>query len=374
MAEIQWKVGTTAALAKPQFDSLLTRLREKGYQTLGPRIRDDAVVYAPIEKLADLPQGFTSDEGPGRYRIVPSGNQRYFDFTPGAQSWKQVFFPARVPLLDLQRNAQWKARKSEVPSGKFALIGVRPCELAAIKIQDLAFMREDFTDPLYAERRKNAFIVTVNCLHPGGTCFCASMGTGPRSHSGFDLALTELDDIFLVEIGSEAGLEMLKGIPLQAPDASSVRQAQEGLDDAVRNMGRQLDTSDLPEVLLKNLEHPEWAAVAKRCMSCASCTQVCPTCFCWDVQDSSAVTGCESARQRVWDSCFNPGYSALAGGGSSRPNTRSRYRQWLSHKFGAWKEQYGVLGCVGCGRCITWCPVKIDITEEIAAMRKEVRS
>jgi sulfhydrogenase subunit beta (sulfur reductase) len=374
MAELQWNVGSTAALPKPQLDTLLTRLREKGYQTVGPRIRDDAVVYAPIEKIADLPQGFTSEESPGRYRIVPSGNQRYFDITPGAQSWKQFFFPPRTPLVDLQRNAHWEAKQASAPAGRFALIGARPCDIAAIKIQDLAFLREDFTDPLYGERRRNAFIVAVNCLHPGGTCFCASMGTGPRSHGGFDLGLTELDDLFLVEIGSEAGREILKGIPLQAADAASVKQAQDGLDAAANQMGRRLDTSDLPELILRSLEHPEWAAVSKRCMSCASCTQVCPTCFCWDVQDRSAVTGCETARERVWDSCFNPGYSSQAGGGNNRPNTRSRYRQWLSHKFGTWKEQYGVLGCVGCGRCITWCPVKIDITEEIAALRKEARS
>jgi sulfhydrogenase subunit beta (sulfur reductase) len=374
MAEMHRKVGSTAALAKPQLDAILVRLQEKGYQTLGPRIRDEAVVFAPIQTMADLPQGLTSKEEPGTYRIVPSGNKRYFDITPGAQSWKQVFFPARVPLMDLQKNAAWEVKRADIPAGRFALIGARPCDIAAIKVQDLAFIRDDFTDPLYAERRKNALIVAANCMHPGGTCFCASMGTGPRSHDGFDLALTELDDIFLVEIGTNAGLEILEEIPLQAPDAASVKKAQEGLDAAVQHMGRQLDTSDLPEVILKNLEHPEWAAVAKRCMSCTSCTQVCPTCFCWDAQDRSAVTGCESARERVWDSCFNPGYSALAGGGNSRPNTRARYRQWLSHKFGTWKEQYGVFGCVGCGRCITWCPVKIDITEEIAALRKEVRS
>ena len=138
-------------------------------------------------------------------------------------------------------------------------------------------------------------------------------------------------------------------------------------------MGRRMDTHDLPDLLLKNLNHPEWEAVAKRCMSCASCTLVCPTCFCWDTQDHTSLSGNETERERVWDSCFNPGYSYQAGG-NTRPYTRSRYRQWLSHKLGSWKEQYGVLGCVGCGRCITWCPVKIDITEQIAALRKEARS
>jgi sulfhydrogenase subunit beta (sulfur reductase) len=373
MAETQWNVGSTAALPKSKLDELLARLQEKGYRTYGPRIRDDAVVYAPLEKAADLPQGHTSVESAGQYRVVPSGNSRYFDITPGAQSWKQFFFPPRVALFDLCRQAEWKKEKTDGAVPRVALVGVRPCELAAIKIQDLAFLREDFTDPIYRDRRANAFLLVVNCLHPGGTCFCASMGTGPKAAGDFDLALTELDDAYILEIGSEAGKDILQGIPLQPVKKAMTQEAEKGFAAAKDNMGRQLETGDLPDLILKNLDHPEWAAVAARCMSCASCTLVCPTCFCWDTQDHTSLDGKQTGRERVWDSCFNPGYSYQAGG-NTRPDTRSRYRQWLSHKLGTWKEQYGVLGCVGCGRCITWCPVKIDITEEIAALRKEARS
>ncbi len=374
MAELPLNVGSTAALPKPQFDTILARLREKGYQTIGPRIRDEAVVYAPVGSLADLPQGFTSTEDAARYRVVPSGNSRYFDITPGAQSWKQFFFPPRISLMKARKNGEWKAEKNSEAAPRIAMIGVRPCEIAAIKVQDLAFLRDDFTDPFYSDRRKNAFLLAVNCLHPGGTCFCDSMGTGPKASANFDLALTELDDAFLLEIGSEAGKEILKGLPLKPADPSQLGKAEQGLTAAKGKMGRRMDTRDLPDLLLKNLNHPEWEAVSQRCMSCASCTLVCPTCFCWDTQDHTSLSGNETERERVWDSCFNPGYSSVAMGGNNRPNTRSRYRQWLSHKFGSWKEQYGVLGCVGCGRCITWCPVKIDVTEEIAALRKEVRS
>jgi sulfhydrogenase subunit beta (sulfur reductase) len=373
MAETHWNIGSTAALPKAQFDTLLTRLQEKGWQTIGPRVRDDSVVYAPIRTAADLPQGYTSAEEPGQYRVHSGKSQRFFDILPGAQSWKQFFFPPRVALFQARKNGSWKVQQTAEAAPKLALIGVRPCEIAAIKIQDLAFLREDFTDPMYRDRRKNAFLLAVNCLHPGGTCFCASMGTGPKATGDFDLALTELDDTFLLEVGSEAGKNLLQGMALQPATASVVKQAQDAQEAAKEKMGRRMDTRDLPDLLLKNLEHPEWAEVAKRCMSCASCTLVCPTCFCWDVQDHTDLSGGETIRERVWDSCFNPGYSYQAGG-NTRPNTRSRYRQWLSHKLGTWKQQYGVLGCVGCGRCITWCPVKIDITQEIAALRKEVRS
>jgi sulfhydrogenase subunit beta (sulfur reductase) len=373
MAEMQLHVGSTAALPKAQFDTILARLREKGWQTVGPQIRDDAVVYATVTTLSDMPQGFTSEENTGQYRVVKSGNARYFDITPGAQSWKQFFFPPRLSLFTARKNGDWKMRNVSEPAPRIAMIGVRPCEIAAINVQDLAFMREDFTDPVYRNRRKNAFIVAVNCLHPGGTCFCDSMGTGPKAAGNFDLALTELDDVFILEVGSESGKDILSGLTLQPADASLLQKAEQGLAAAREKMGRRMDIRDLPDLILKNLDHPEWEAVAKRCMSCASCTLVCPTCFCWDTQDHTSLSGNETERERVWDSCFNPGYSYQAGG-NTRPNTRSRYRQWLSHKLGTWKEQYGVLGCVGCGRCITWCPVKIDITEEIAALRKEARS
>jgi ferredoxin len=373
MAETQWTIGSTAELPKPKLDDLLARLQKKGYQTIGPRVRDGAVVYAPIRTAADLPQGLTSEEAAGSYRIVPSGNDRYFDITPGAQSWKQFLFPPRTALYDIRRQTEWKKEGEPPPTPRIAMIGVRPCEIAAIKIQDLAFLREDFTDPIYRDRRRNAFLLAVNCLHPGGTCFCDSMGTGPKASGDFDLALTELDDLFLLEVGSPAGQEILQDMALQPADAAAVKQAEEGFAAAKDRMGRRMDIGDLPELILNNLEHPEWQSVAKRCMSCASCTLVCPTCFCWDTQDHTSLDGKQTGRARVWDSCFNPGYSYQAGG-NTRPNVRSRYRQWLSHKLGTWKEQYGVLGCVGCGRCITWCPVKIDITEEIAALRQEVRS
>jgi sulfhydrogenase subunit beta (sulfur reductase) len=373
MADIPVNVGSVVALPKTRLDDLLTRLREKGYETIGPRIADGSVVYQPIQSASDLPRGYTSEEGAGQYRLVPNGNSRLFDITPGAHTWKQIFFPPRTPIFSLIKNGGWKTRPSIDPAGRFALIGVRPCEIAAIKIQDLAFLRVDFADPVYQERRKNAFILAVNCLHPGGTCFCASMGTGPQLSGGFDLGLTELDEAFLMEIGSATGAGIAKGLAVQKADPALLAKARQGLDAAKNKMGRQLDTSDLPDVLLKKLEHPEWAAVAKRCLSCASCTLVCPTCFCWDTLDHSSLNGVETERERVWDSCFNPGYSYQAGG-NTRPNVRSRYRQWLTHKLGTWKQQYGVLGCVGCGRCITWCPVKIDLTEEIPALRKEARS
>jgi ferredoxin len=374
MVETHLDTGSTVVMPKPQLDALLARLRESGYQTIGPHIRENALLYEPIQSIADLPRGYTSEQDAGQYRLVADGLPRYFDITPGPHTWKQYLFPPRETFFKLHKNAAWAEQAASPPTARYALIGVRACEIAAINIQDRVFLREDFSDPMYRERRQNLFILSVNCLHPGGTCFCASMGTGPRVTGGFDLNLTELEDVFLLDVGSELGCQLLEGLTLQPASAFLLQASQKGLEHATHKMGRSLDIRDLPDLLLKTIEHPHWNTVARRCLSCTSCTQVCPTCFCWDAVEHPNLGGNLTSRERVWDSCFNPGYSSLAGGGNNRPTVRSRYRQWLTHKLGTWKQQFDVLGCVGCGRCITWCPVGIDLTEEIPALREEVHS
>jgi sulfhydrogenase subunit beta (sulfur reductase) len=372
MAEPRLEPGSTIALPKQQLDALLARLRGMGFQTIGPRIHDAAVGYAPIVGLEDLPQGYTSEQDAGHYRLVESGHSRYFDITPGPQTWKQFLFPPRAELLRANKKTAWELEALLPSIQPLAFIGVRGCELAAISIQDRVFIRDDFTDPHYHARRQAIFILSADCLHPGGTCFCVSMDTGPKVKAGFDLNLTELEDVFLLQIGSELGVHALEGLSTQPASAFLLQAAQKGIARATQRMGRALDTSDLPNLLLKNPEHPHWNDVARRCLSCASCTLVCPTCFCWDALDHTSLDANTTERERVWDSCFNPGFSSQAGG-NMRPTTRSRYRQWLTHKFGSWKLQFDTLGCVGCGRCITWCPVGIDVTVEIPALRKEAR-
>jgi sulfhydrogenase subunit beta (sulfur reductase) len=367
------EIGSTISIQKHAFDTILIRLREAGYQTIGPRVKNDTLVYEPFESLNQLPQGYITEQDAGRFRLTYTGHGRYFDLIPGAQSWKQFLFPPRLDLFTLQKNGKnWEMATPHQDTPSYAFIGVRACELAAIQIQDKAFLREDFTDPVYRARRGKVFILAVNCLHPAGTCFCASMETGPRVKEGFDLCLTELDDVFLLTIGSELARELLADVPFELASAFLLSNAERGIEHASQEMGRTLDTGDLPEVILDNLDNPYWQEIAKRCLSCTNCTQVCPTCFCWDAVDQMNLSSTETRRERVWDSCFNPGYSYQAGG-NTRPTISSRYRQWLSHKMGTWKQQYGTFGCVGCGRCITWCPAEIDLTREISALRKETQ-
>jgi sulfhydrogenase subunit beta (sulfur reductase) len=364
-------IGSTIFIQKQAFDKVLNRLREAGYQTIGPRVKNDTLVYEAVETLDQLPKGYVTEQDAGRFRLIHTGHNRYFDLIPGAQSWKQFLFPPRVDLFTLQKiGKNWEMIPSKDETPRYAFIGVRACEMAAIQIQDKAFLREDFNDPVYRARREKVFILAVNCLHPAGTCFCTSMKTGPRVKDGFDINLTELDDVFLLTIGSELARDIMADIPFDLASAFLLNNAERGIENATRQMGRTLETSDLPELIMDNLDNPYWQEIAKRCLSCTNCTQVCPTCFCWDAVDQMNLSGTETHRERIWDSCFNPGYSYQAGG-NTRPTINSRYRQWLSHKLGTWKQQYGTFGCVGCGRCITWCPAEIDLTEEISALRKE---
>ncbi len=365
------EIGSTVVIQKADFDRLLSNLKANRYELLGPRIQNDTLIYGPIESLQDLPRGFVTEQEAGRFRLVQSGHNHYFDLIPGAQSWKQFLFPSQTEMFKLRKEAgTWKIDSPSPEKPFYAFIGVRGCELAAIHIQDAAFLRPDFVDPTYHDRRERAFILSVNCLHPAGTCFCTSMGTGPRVGAGFDLNLTELEDLFILEVGSELGRAMMTDVPFEAASAFLLNAANRAIEHASQSMGRKLDTSDLPALMLDNLENPHWHSVAKRCLSCTNCTQVCPTCFCWDAVDTFSLDGVSTTRARVWDSCFNPSYSYQAGG-NTRPNIQSRYRQWITHKLGTWKQQYGTFGCVGCGRCITWCPAAIDITAEVAALREE---
>ena len=375
MVEIQLGIGSTVALSKGTLEDILINLRNQGYEAIGPMIKDGAVVYSPLSSMQDLPQGYTSQQDAGYYRLVHTGDEDYFSLTPGPHTWKQFFFPPRSEVTQLRRDPQrpnrWLVETRQTRPPAYAFIGVRPCELAAIQIQDRVFLRDDVKDPIYRSRRERAFILVVNCLYPSGTCFCASMGSGPKATEGFDLALTELEDVFLVEVGSETGRMILANLAWEPASAFLVQAAQRKLEAARAQMGRVLENVDaLPAKLLGSLDHPQYEQVAGRCISCGNCTQVCPTCFCWDVQEINQLDGQVVRRERVWDSCFNPEYSYVFGG-NSRPNTRSRYRQWITHKLASWQQQFGTRGCVGCGRCITWCPAKIDITVEAAALVKE---
>jgi ferredoxin len=353
---------------------LIDALAGMGYRVVGPALRDDAVVYDDITGIGDLPQGWTDRQEPGRYGVERREDDAFFGYAVGPHSWKKFLFPPVETLWSVRWDADegMAISQPEALQEKFAFIGVRGCELHAMAIQDRVLCEGEHANTAYAARRQEAFVVAVNCGQAGGTCFCVSMETGPKAESGFDLALTELledgEHHFLVEIGSQAGARVMEGVPAEPASAAQLEAAAAVVERTAGQMGRSLDTNGLKELLQGNLEHPRWDEVAERCLTCANCTMVCPTCFCTTVEDHSDLTNQSAERVRKWDSCFTMDFSYIHGG-SVRSSTRSRYRQWMTHKLANWIDQFGTSGCVGCGRCVTWCPVGIDITEEAAAIR-----
>jgi ferredoxin len=254
---------------------------------------------------------------------------------------------------------------------RYALLGVRPCDVRAVGILDQVLTGGRHADPVYRGRRDGAFIIAVECTEPGATCFCTSMGCGPGVESGFDLAMTELTDAgnhrFVVRAGTAAGADVLADVPSRAADEATVRHAVTAVDEAAERMGRTMPVHGLPQLLADSRESPHWDDVASRCLTCGNCTMVCPTCFCTTTEDVTDLTGDHAERWRLWDSCFALDFSYLHGG-SVRTSGQSRYRQWITHKLGTWHDQFGSSGCVGCGRCIAWCPTGIDITAEVSAL------
>lgn len=365
--------GEASIVDRRGLQALIDALRSRGYRVLGPAVHDDVITVREISSVDDLPHGLGDEQDAGTYRLRERGDPALFGYAAPVQSAKPVFFPADELLWRGRRNAQgpgFEVQTKQPGDDRVALFGVRSCDLAAIGVQDAVLAGRSMIDPRYTARRRQTFLVAATCADPASSCFCASMGTGPRPTTGYDLAITELLDDrqrFLLEAGSAAGEEVLADLPGTPVGDADWEAADRVAAEATARMCRHMDTDDLPGILYRSAESPHWDAVARRCLACTNCTMVCPTCFCTSVEDVSDLSGAVDERHRVWDSCFSEEYSRLHAG-AVRTSTKARYRQWLTHKLGAWTDQFGMSGCVGCGRCITWCPAAIDITAEVAAL------
>jgi ferredoxin len=387
MADQNAQSGEWVSIKKPDLQSLIKSLLDLGYRVVGPQVRDGAIVYSDLDDVQKLPIGILDVQDGGTYRLREDPSAGYFDFVVGPHSLKNFLFPPRETLAELARNGgSWQVHPPPAATPPVAVIGVRACDLHALDIQDRVFMRGPYVDPAYRTRREQLFLVAVNCRRAAATCFCHSMHTGPAVRTSVDLALTETADRFFVEIGSVRGAQAMQNVPSVPATEDEINDARQIPQELERQMQarsatgpsadqprpRQLDTTDIRNLLLGNLNHPRWSQVAERCLACANCTMVCPTCFCSTVEEVADLTGDHVRRERSWASCFSSEHSAM-NSGIVRKSIASQYRQWLTHKLASWIDQFGTSGCVGCGRCITWCPVGIDLTEEVAAIRGEPR-
>jgi formate hydrogenlyase subunit 6/NADH:ubiquinone oxidoreductase subunit I len=354
---------------------VIDALRADGYRVLGPVLGNGAIVYDDLASTDQLPAGKVDRQLPGSYKLASGESGAWFGYASSPDSWKRYCFPPVSRLWRAERKGSGFTLVAETDSSPpMAFIGVRACDIAAMQVQDCVLLQGPHADPVYRHHRQRAFVVAVNCGEAGGTCFCASMGTGPQVTSGFDIALTEVADgvrhYFVAESGSDRGASVLGGVARRPATVEEIGTADAIVARAALHMGRSVTTGGLQERLARNVEHPRWNHVAQRCLTCANCTMVCPTCFCATVEDETDLSGAQASRVRTWDSCFNLDFSYIHGG-SVRPSPYARYRQWLTHKFSTWVDQFGTFGCVGCGRCITWCPVGIDVTEEVREVAGE---
>jgi len=361
-------LGGRLRVAKGELKAIFTNLRREGYTIVGPRLKEGAVLFDELESADELPIGYMDHQEPGRYRVEREGDL-YFSYTNGPNSPKNFLHPPRLELLRVLRGrrgiwlepVEWEVRR-------YAFVGVRACDVAALRILDRVLLGSEYVDEYYRGVRAGVFLLAVNCTRAGGSCFCASLGTGPAVREGYDLLLTELEDSFLVEVGSDRGRVALAGVEARVATPEEVAEAEALVEAAARSMARAVETEGLREALYARLESPAWAEVGARCTACGSCTMVCPTCFCFDLLEVNELDGRSSTRVRIWDTCFNIEFAEIAGL-NVRRSVKSRYRQWLMHKMAYWVDQFGMLGCVGCGRCVTWCPMAIDITEEVRRIR-----
>lgn len=362
-------VDASGVLRPADQSALIQVLTARGYTVIAPVRQGEVLTVAPVSTMEEIACGWTAQQTAGTYRIRQRADSRRFATTPAALPWKRFLHPPESRL--------WAARETgdgfEMVSGpqpppKQALLGLLPCDLAAIARQDAVFDNGAFADPIYTGRRRNALLIAATCAQAADTCFCTRMDTGPDVKSPCDIALTELagDAGWLMEARTDTGADILTDLPL-SPITDAARAERDTLVKATTAAQHRTLPPDTAELLSRHLDHPHWQSVAERCLSCGNCTNQCPTCFCSTVEDVTSLDGTSAERRRVWDSCFSLEFT-YATGHPLRQSTESRYRQWITHKLSTWHDQFGESGCTGCGRCITWCPVGIDITREAATL------
>jgi len=338
---------------------LVQNLLSRGYVVIGPTLCEGVVRLAELGGSQDLASGITDVQGPGSY--ATAGRSPYiFSAVNGPDSPKKYFHPAEVELAKLSEDGHGIEVVSTFRSDrKYAFVGLRPCDLRGVQIFDKTMLVPGFEDPVYSRLRRDSILVVANCTRAGGNCFCASMGTGPEANSGFDAAITELPTKLLIDV-PDKNMELFRGIELAPATDEDIQLGKKMIDAAREQMVNGIGRRNLAESMYAGAESPVWEEAAERCLACGNCTMVCPTCFCNTIQDRTDLRDGSVSRVRTWDSCLAKDF-VYSAGGNPRQSRTARYRQFVMHKFAYWPEEFGDYGCVGCGRCVTWCPVGIDI-------------
>ncbi|WP_100641648.1 4Fe-4S dicluster domain-containing protein [Alteromonas facilis] len=358
---------TKLFIPRSELEHLLNVLKTLGYSTIAPQVKQDAIVFDFIEGVEQLPWGVEQETAPGRYQLHHTDKQRCFSWNTGPQLFKPWLFQPTQTLwtgVETEHGITFKPAQQDVQ--KLAFIGARSCDIAALYLHDQHFIHGPYADEHYARQRSQICIVAVNCSQSTQTCFCTSTGDGPEATYGYDVLLDELEEGYLISAKSPTGNEIIEKLATQQAKQTHLSMAQQQLANAA-NQQRQMPTSEDLQKLTQHLSDDQWDKIAERCLACGNCTSVCPTCFCSKQESETDVETGEHGQVRYWDSCFSEQHAYISGK-PIRTAISQHYRQWVLHKLANWQVQYGRSGCVGCGRCIDWCPAAIDLVEEVNLM------
>lgn len=314
--------------------------------------------------------------------LLESPAEIVYDFSNVKVPLKQVFFPQTEVLCTFDFD---QVTDLPAPSEPILVFGCRPCDARAIAQLDAVFGPENkgYSDPYYMKRRENSIVISLACASPCATCFCTAMGGGPAGTEGADLIAHDLPrersaadgGALLIEAVSEKGRAFL-----QAHKSLFTEPAQEVLEEVKSNVAaaeaavrkaNDLGVDRLKENMDPLFDDVRWEELTVSCIGCGACTYLCPTCHCFDIADEARLY--KGRRIRTWDSCQFPLFTKHASGHNPRANKKERLRQRFMHKFSYAVENVGAVLCVGCGRCITACPVNLDIRDVIRRFAKETK-
>jgi len=287
-------------------------------------------------------------------------------------SLKSALFPQTERLFLYRQTGE--GVETEVPpeEKELVLFGIRPCDARSLVLLDGVF-QSGIEDPYFSGKRKRSLVIAMACATSGRACFCTAVGGSPCATEGSDLLLLDLGDRYLVEAATDKGKEIVKDRLFEATDEKDLAEGEKFKAKAEAAMDGKVSDAPmtgktLEEGLKEVFDDPLWEELTETCMSCGVCTYLCPTCHCFDICDETALTGGE--RIRIWDSCQFPLFTRQASGFNPRPTGRERFRQRIMHKFSYLPENGNITGCVGCGRCVTECPVNLDIREVVSKLAR----
>lgn len=304
----------------------------------------------------------TDNEGLIVFKRITNPSEVILEFFNTVLPVKAFLFKQTETLFTFSHGKSVTINAPET-AGEAVVLGVRPCDAQSLAVLDHVFA-DEYKDP-YVKKRENTILIGLNCLTPGVNCFCTSVEGGPFSGEYTDIQLTDIGENYFVEVKTDKGKAFVESMgdlvtPASEEDEKRKRELEKKANSAIQ---RVMNTDSIVDRLEKIFESSFWRCIALKCLGCAACTYVCPTCHCFDMQDETTFTG--GARIRVWDSCMYPEYTRHASGYNPRPERMNRVRNRVYHKYNYFPKNYDVIACVGCGRCIEVCPVNIDIIDVI---------